>query len=127
MALSQMRSFLHPYRILFRAAGGADPGIPGIVLAGSVHSQPRINVFGYRRVVGKFHCDVAPAAGFPRVRVGMTPLAFSDTYVITQDFTQAGFVFPFDILLNGDWVSVEWTTGGAAGAFLRILACALPE
>lgn len=127
MALQTMRTLIYPYRVFFRFLGGPDPGVPGILIPASVHQQPRINLFGYRRVVGKFHADVAPAAGFPRIRQGVAATQFSDIFVVPQDFTQPGFQFPFDIPLDMDWVSVEWTTGGGAGAFLRALAVALPE
>ena len=94
---------------------------------------PQIDVLGYRRVVGYFASDAAPAANMPRIRLGGSAVEvgpfFDETIILVQDFTQLPVLyFPFDILLDhGQWLDINYTVGAVAGTYVRGWAMAVPE
>lgn len=98
--------------------------------AGASFGNGKINVTGYRRVVGNWHLPAGangPAAGFPVVRQSHNGIAFDLAVTVTQDFSQPDVQFPFDFELVGNYIQVLYTQGGVGDAFLRGWACCLPH
>jgi len=99
---------------------------PGPVAAASTHNG-MLRATGLGRVVGQYVTDAAPAAGFPRVRFSEDGITWTVSRQIAQDLTQANLAYVFDLPVEGPYVSVEFTVGGAPGTFMYAGAAFEPE
>lgn len=87
------------------------------VAAATVASK--IRVVGLSRIQGGFHCDEAPAAGFPRVRQSLDGTNWSLVQQIAQDPSQSEYQYYFDFKIRMPYVQVQWTQGGTNATYLR--------
>ena len=75
------------------------------------------------RLRGNANQDVA---GTLLIEFGNVAGLFDLGFVVTQDVTQAGFQYPFDVIILQPFVRISFTNGGAASAFFRANVEVLP-
>jgi hypothetical protein len=87
---------------------------------GAVTTAGKINLGGYRRIVGQVVQDVATTVviEFRSERSPTAPVV--ETYTIPQDASQVGvFAYTWDITIRADYVTITATNGGAPSTFFR--------
>ena len=75
------------------------------------------------RLRGNANQDVA---GSLLIEFGNTATLFDLGFVVTQDVTQAGFQYPFDVIILQPFVRISFTNGGGASTFFRANVEVLP-
>lgn len=94
-------------------------GIGATQIAGPIAFHGMLN----GRLRGNVHQDVA---GTLLVEQGIDTTAFDLAFTVTQDLTQPGFQYPFDIIIIQPFIRITFTNGAGASAFFRGYYDALP-
>lgn len=94
---------------------------------GAVDTSGKINLQGYRRIVGQVVQDVATTV-LIQFRASRSPTApVVEFYTVPVDASQVGvFAYTFDVTVRAPYVTITTTNGGAPSTFYRANAEAYP-